>query len=561
MKKIYGLIIASLIGTAPAMAQHEVECDFTSISSNITSNTTLSASTLYRLEGCIHVTSGNTLTIPAGTTIMGEKASGGTLIIDRGGQLVSQGTAMNPVVFTSDQVPAWRAPNDWGGIAVLGYAKNNQSNSITLSTNRDCSVTGGGTNNSDNSGVFKYMRIEYPRYGLSMNSVGNGTEFHHVEVLNAAENSLELYGGTVNFKHFISVNAKRSDILATHGNLSKGQYILGLRLDPLAYVSTGDLSNGIVFANNNDAGSNYASSAGADDGHTVLSNVSLFGPGYCGSTSYNSNFKYGVLFYHNAGGGVYNSIITGWREGLRLEDFAKDNADINYTVNASENTYYNNLQDYNPLTVWPANCATDIDDWMLGTSPSSCRQRNNQFSPTELGLSSTICGDFCTTSPSFVLNTSASGYDLAIPHYNLAADLSNVFFDAASYRGAFDNATDWSAGWANYCIEDISYCPEERRVGGTTGIKGMNIADNNGLILSPNPVHGITYAEFATEQAGQVTVTVVNSVGQVVRTLSHNATKGKQRVAVSTDGLSSGMYIINVDLSAGKAAHARVIVK
>lgn len=560
MKKFYSLLIAATMGAVPVMAQHEVEC-FNSISENIEESTTLYAGTPYRIEGCIHVLTGATLTIQAGAVIMGEKASGGTLIIDRGAQLVSQGTAMSPVVFTSDQEPAWRAPNDWGGIAVLGYAKNNQSNSITITSNRDCSITGGGTNNNDNSGVFKYMRIEYPRYGLSMVSVGDATEFHDVEVLNASENSLELYGGTVLFKRFVSVNAKRADILATHGNLSKGQYILGLRLDPAAYVGTGDLSSGIIFANNDDALNNYASSMGADNNHTVLSNVTLIGPAYCGATGLSGNFKNGVLYHHNTEGGIFNSIVAGWPTGFRIEDYAVDNADVNYTLNFAQNTFFNNGLDYATATTWPANCANDLQDWIEGTSPLSCRQRNNQFAPAEIGFSSTICDDICETAPTMTLNPSATGFDLLSPNYSTPADITDGFFDAASYRGAFDATTDWTTGgWAKFCA-NTQYCPEPPGLKKATGIQGANLSENNGLVLSPNPAHNLTYAEFATEQAGQVTITVMNSVGQVVRTLTHNAGKGKQRVAVSTEGLSSGMYIINIDLSAGKTAHGRVIVK
>src|ERR1700761_113262 len=109
MKRISIIAIACSFISGTAIAQHEVTCGFTSITSNITTNTTLSSSVLYRLEGCIHVVNGVTLTIPQGTVIMGEKASTATLIIDKGAQLVSQGTSTNPVIFTSDQQPSYRA--------------------------------------------------------------------------------------------------------------------------------------------------------------------------------------------------------------------------------------------------------------------------------------------------------------------------------------------------------------------------------------------------------------------------------------------------------------------
>lgn len=558
MKKFYALLIAATIGASSAMAT-EVEC-FTSITENFPGNTTttLYAGTPYRLEGCIHIPSGSTLIIQAGAIIMGQKSSDGTLIVDRGAQLISQGTAMNPVVFTSDQTVGTRQPGDWGGIAVLGKAKNNQSNSITLTSNRDCSITGGGTDNSDNSGVFKYMRIEYPRYGLSMVSVGNGTEFHDVEVLFASENSLELYGGTVDFKNFVSYNAERADILATHGNISKGQYILGLRLDGNAYVTTGDFSNGIVFANNDDAVNNYVSSTGAANNHPVFSNVTLIGPAYCGATGLSSNFKNGVLFHHNTEGGVYNSIIAGWPTGFRIEDYAVDNADINYTVNFATNTFFNNGTDYASATAWPGNCLPTLTDWITGTFSFSCMQANNQFAPAEIGLSSTICGNLCTTPPTLILNPNAAGYEMSAPDYTAPTEITDAFFDAASYRGAFDTSTNWTSGWARFC-GNTDYCPEQR-MGNTTGINAV-MSDNDGLVISPNPVENITYAEFTTAQAGKVTITVTNSIGQVVRSITHDATEGRQRVAINTNGLRSGIYMVNVDQLGTATAHARIIIK
>lgn len=552
------LLIAATIGTVPVMAQHEVDC-FNSITEDFPAETTttLYSGTPYRLEGCIHVPAGATLVIQAGAIIMGEKASNGTLIVEKGAQLISQGTAMNPVVFTSDQDTPWRQPGDWGGVAVAGYAKNNQSNSITLSANRTCSFTGGGTDNSDNSGVFKYMRIEFPRYGLSMVSVGNGTEFHDVEVLYASENSLELYGGTVEFKHFVSYNAKRSDILATHGNLSKGQYILGMRLDQNAYVTTGDLSHGIVFANNDDAMSSYASSTGADNNHPVFSNVTLIGPAYCGEMSVNANFKNGVLYHHNTEGGVYNSIVAGWPVGFRMEDYAVDNANINFTLNFAENTFYNNYTDYATATSWTGTCAGSLANWMNGSGSTPCKQRNNQFGAAEVGLSTSICDDLCDSYPVLPLNTSAENFELTEPQYSVA-DLDDDFFDEATFRGAFDDATDWVSGWGLFCGQTV-YCPE-LRMGRTTGIGKATLAANN-LTVSPNPASNIFYAMFNTDAGGSVTITVSNSMGQIVRTATSDVHKGSQRIAVNVDGLSGGIYIVSVAQQGGEIGRTRFVVK
>ncbi len=171
--KITPMLFAAMLCGIGTYAQNAVECSYTSISSNITTNTTLSASTLYRLEGCIHVTSGHTLTIPAGTRIMGKKdaSSPGMLIIDKGATLSASGTSSNPIIFTSDQTPTHKNPGDWAGIVIEGKATNNVSGGIISIENRACSIEGGvasGANDADNSGTLQYIRIEYATYPLTL---------------------------------------------------------------------------------------------------------------------------------------------------------------------------------------------------------------------------------------------------------------------------------------------------------------------------------------------------------------------------------------------------------
>lgn len=562
MKKIYGLIVASLIATAPVVAQNVVDCDFTSISSNITTNTTLSASTLYRLEGCIHVTTGVTLTIPAGTTIMGMKSNStpGTLIIDKGATLTASGTSVNPIVFTSDQTPTNRGYGDWLGLVIEGKATNNVSGGIISIENRACSIEGGvasGANDADNSGTLEYIRIEYAVYPLTLLSVGNGTTINHIQASYASRDAFQFLGGTARAKSLVALNAKENDFVFNYGNRSKIQQALGLRLDAAANYGTAPNSNGVLIANNDDAGSSYA---GTPQTRPILDKFTLLGPAYCGGTGLSSNFKNAVLAYHNAKLGMYHSVLSSWPTGFRIEDATTlTNATASPQLLKFEaNSFDNNTTDYSHNGTWvTGSCASDMVNWM--TNVGACSQRYNEFSPGSLGYDASICADYCDNNiPSFVM----SGSDLGSTQYANITDLNgDAFFTTSSYRGAFDATTDWTEDWTVFCPQEKDYCPAERRVGGTTGINNKSLAQDNGLVLSPNPVSGITYAEFTTEQAGNVTVNIINSVGQVVRTISKDAGEGKQRIAVSTEGLSSGVYIMSVDLAKGKAVHARVVVK
>ena len=76
----------------------------------------------YVLRGAVFVRDGGTLNIQAGTWVIGEAGSVGSLVVERGGRLNAVGTREQPIVFTSDQAPGTRARGDWGGLIINGRA-------------------------------------------------------------------------------------------------------------------------------------------------------------------------------------------------------------------------------------------------------------------------------------------------------------------------------------------------------------------------------------------------------------------------------------------------------
>jgi hypothetical protein len=76
----------------------------------------------YVLRGAVFVRDGGTLNIQAGTRVIGEAGSVGTLIVEKGGRLNAIGTREQPIVFTSDQAVGTRGRGDWGGIILNGRA-------------------------------------------------------------------------------------------------------------------------------------------------------------------------------------------------------------------------------------------------------------------------------------------------------------------------------------------------------------------------------------------------------------------------------------------------------
>lgn len=99
---------------------------------DITASRTLDATKKYLIKGKVFVQAPATLTIPAGTILFGDKASKGALIINRGAKIMAEGTATNPIIFTSNAPAGFRNRGDWAGIVICGNADNNGNANSTM---------------------------------------------------------------------------------------------------------------------------------------------------------------------------------------------------------------------------------------------------------------------------------------------------------------------------------------------------------------------------------------------------------------------------------------------
>jgi len=229
----------------------------------------------YSLKGWVYVESGATLTIEPGTIIKGDKDTKAALIIRRGGKLIAQGTANSPIVFTSAQAAGSRKPGDWGGIIICGKAKNNKTE---MPIEGGPSAPHGGTDDADNSGIISYVRIEFAGYpfqtdqeinGLTMGSVGSGTQIDHVQVSYSNDDSYEWFGGAVNAKYLIAYHGWDDDFDTDNGFSGHLQFLLGVRNPRIADTS---LSNGFESDNNADGTTSTPFTT------STFSNVTLVGP-------------------------------------------------------------------------------------------------------------------------------------------------------------------------------------------------------------------------------------------------------------------------------------------
>lgn len=177
---------------------------------------TLDPNTTYKLTGPFVVENGATVTFPAGTRV---EATGGTsayIAIAQGGLIYVNGTSTNPVVMTSAN--ATPQQSDWGGLVICGKAKTNKGGSNGESATAEVSnLTYGGNDNNDSSGVIRYLRVEYTGAafssdkefnGVSLFAVGAGTVFENVEAYISGDDGIEFFGGAVNAKNIVIINAQ-----------------------------------------------------------------------------------------------------------------------------------------------------------------------------------------------------------------------------------------------------------------------------------------------------------------------------------------------------------------
>ena len=335
MKKLLGLILTlSLFGCEKDLGGGEdgpinVPTS-TTLSGSINTTTTLTSDKVWTLKGYVYVTDGAKLIIQPGTTIISDISEKGALCIERGAQIFAEGTSTKPIVFTSGRPIGERTPGDWGGVVILGRAKTNRSSEPIIEGGIGRPF--GGTNDSDNSGVLRFVRIEYAGIAsmpnseinaLTLGGVGNGTIIENVQTIYANDDAFEFFGGTVNAKNLYAYATADDDFDFDFGYT--GTITDGLAKRDPQFVDSGDAGNGIECYNDG------TGSAATPYTHPKLFNMILVGPNNASSLS---NHNLGLRFRRATQFTMKNSIIWGWMKGgLSLESnettqFLKDGVSV-----------------------------------------------------------------------------------------------------------------------------------------------------------------------------------------------------------------------------------------
>ena len=538
---------------------------------DITANTTWTRNNIYLLNGFVYVNNGATLTIEAGTIIKGDLTNKGSLIIRQGARLIAAGTATQPIVFTSNQPAGSRAPGDWGGVILCGRAPVNLPGTPTIEGG--VQATFGGTDPLDNSGVLRYIRIEYPGVaflpnneinGLTLGGVGAGTTIDHIQVTGSGDDSFEWFGGTVNAKYLIALAGTDDDFDTDNGFSGRVQYGLAIRDPRRGDVATGGVSNG--YESDNDA----TGTANGPKTSAVFSNTTIILPGTPTPAAPFNNAD-GALLRRNSAESIFNSVFVGRNYGLNLNS---NSANLT-TANAASGllAFENNvLAGYSPLPRRAARTTSNsgtTPGFSVKTFVGSANDTTTAVSALNLPAGTFAfegdCGASAGCTPALGLGSSPLTGGAAFTNAKLTG-LGNggpgSTFDVVNFRGAFGPAGtpagDWANGWTCFNPQIACY----NRPGQTLANREVIAKALENLAVAPNPTAGAALLQFDLKTATTATVRVVDALGREVAVLLANGKLGAGPHALALPAtLANGVYLAQVTTAAATQSVRFVVAK
>ena len=199
----------------------------------ISSDVTWTSSTVYRLRHQVFVNGGATLTIEPGTLVLaaGQNA---VIVVERGGRLVAEGTRELPIVMTCDDDLGARQSGCWAGLIMLGRATTNFAGEpLAEGVIPATRPLYGGMDDDDDSGVLKYVRVEFAGVDFTdqiqpnafgFHGIGRGTSLCYIQAHEGEDDGIEFFGGTANMKYWVSEGSKDDSLDSALGWRGFAQY-------------------------------------------------------------------------------------------------------------------------------------------------------------------------------------------------------------------------------------------------------------------------------------------------------------------------------------------------
>ncbi|MBK8397823.1 MAG: hypothetical protein IPL26_21620 [Leptospiraceae bacterium] len=388
------------------------------LSGTINENLILSPGRDYLLSGTVIIPSGVTLTIAAGTKIYGATSPAGALLIKKGGRIDAQGTASNPVVFSSEKSIGSRSGGDWQGIIIQGNGIQTFGGYGATAVGEGDVGTFGGNNDSDNSGIMRYVRIEFAgapfspgneRNCLSLMGVGSGTTLEYIQCHRGFDDGFEIWGGAVNLKHLVSSGNRDDQFDYADGWIGRLQFAIGhIFAGPTA--SNDDTSRCVEGDGNSANTCSGSKKAGGTCADPSIGNVT------CVSFSAGQNIG-DAIFVRRANGGK-----AGEFSHFHILNFGAQNssdcASAGQTASLSTVAHT-----YIVSTAGNNGCTTTGNTDQVGVTLTSVSESTPNYMPS-------------------AANTTNGTANINVWNSN---------FNSATYYGAIENAgTDWTGGWTSY---------------------------------------------------------------------------------------------------------------
>ena len=508
------------------------------VDGDINSDVAWTSNNTYYLNSQAFVKDGVTLTIEAGTEILGRYDANYSadnpapcLVVEQGGKIIAQGTAEAPITFRSELDAT--DPNYgngrglWGGLIINGYAPI-ANDGGTANVEGLTGVPYGGTDSDDNSGVLRYVRVwnggssiapDNEINGITLAGVGRGTTVEYCEVGLNLDDGFEMFGGTVDLK-YCSVIAVGDDAFDTDaGYQGRGQFLLVVRADD------SDKGHEMDSKTNGDLDSQPRS-------HPHFANVTVISSVAHGEDA--------LRLREGTGGDFRNYIIHGANDGVRNDDNGSEL--VTQDLAAAQAHGHPNYLYISGSMVMNGLADVPWDDFDESTDGAWTGTMVSESA----GLAMTV--DANGLPATLHVNPPLN----SIAFENVDEVIEDDFFTQTDYKGAFSSDSNWLEGWSYLSVAEVLSTEDDK-----SSIIAQELKLHGNY---PNPFNPSTKINF--ELSGyhdNVTFTVFNVMGQIVNEISFsNTLPGMQVInwnGINSNGASvpSGIYFYQVqagDLSA-----------
>ncbi|GAB5534945.1 MAG: hypothetical protein Rubg2KO_11940 [Rubricoccaceae bacterium] len=567
------LLGAALLAPLAVSAQVRVTDD-------ISADVTWSASNVYLLDGLIFVNDGATLTIEPGTVIKGVRDdrittgdAASALIIRRGGKIMADGTAADPIIFTAEDDDlndpgdlTQRDRGEWGGIIILGKASTNQPTTdnqiegIPFDANAGTGDEAqfGGTDDADDSGVLRYVSVRHSGFsitgqegdeiqGITLGGVGSGTTIEYVEIFASADDGIEWFGGTVDVK-YAAVAFPFDDAF---------DYDMGWRGKGQFWFTIADT----------DAAGRGGEHDGGDDGGDdampfatpVISNVTYIGAGATEPADGDGN-DYAFRMRDGAGGYYFNSVFTAYPDrAIDLENFEDSGRLDSYKQYVDGNLKIENnlFFDFGRGSTFD-----DITDASYSDdNPTTSGAPDDDAFATAIAAVNTLG----TASPVVSISRTddkgldprpVRGGEAATGAVFTATELDDDFFTEVDYLGAFAlGDAAWIAGWTalsqtDFLSDNVSVANEE--------VASSSLE----LTVGPNPATHSATVRYALDRAQDVRVALYDVLGREVAVVVEGGLPvGAATARVETARLPVGVYVLRLQAEDATLTRTLTVVR